>query len=130
MKLDKVTYMLILAVTCVCIWKGLILYHWLYLGEIEMSNSPGIYKSVKYPIISVVTLLISLPSLMVLLIPSIRTIPVVLFVSGALVVLGVVTICLMPYVSINVAGGSLFFIMLGQNTFILAKKNHELSKNA
>lgn len=122
-KIDKYTYFAIALIASVCILRVVTLYYWFNLSTIEMSSSPAIYKGVEYPEVSLLTLLVGIPSILVLLLPIFRTYSRVFFVSGALVLFGTVSVVASFYLSLNVAGGGVLFTILGAHIYRIT--NHQ-----
>ena len=120
--LDKLTYLLVVLVALICILRGVTLYYWWHMPDIELSSSPAIYKGVRFPGVSFATLIIGLPCIAVLVLPILRTTTRVIFISGALVSFGAVSIIAAYYLSFNVAGGGASFFILGVRLLQISKR--------
>lgn len=118
-KLDKLTYALMLMVALICLLRGVTLYFWWHMPDIEMSVSPAIYKGVQYPEVSFATLAIGVPCLIVLMTHLLRDLARAVFVSGVLVSFGMISIIGAMSLSFNVAGGGAIFLMLGVQLYRL-----------
>jgi hypothetical protein len=120
-RLNKLSWFFLAFIIAVCAWRFVILYYWWYLPDIELPSSPAIYKSVKYPWVSITFLAITLPCLIFLVIPAFRDALRVAFVSGVLVSLGMVSIFGMWFLSANVAGPSALFVLAGMHFYKLSR---------
>jgi hypothetical protein len=120
-RFDKLSWFLLVFIISVCAWRFVILYYWWYLPDIELPSSPAIYKSVKYPWVSITFLFITLPCLIVLVIPAFRDALRVAFISGVLVSLGMASIVEMWFLSANVSGPSALFILAGMHFYKLSR---------
>ncbi len=122
-RFDKLSWFLLAFIIAVCAWRFVILYYWWYLPDIELPSSPAIYKSVEYPWVSIVFLVITLPCLIVLLIPGFRDALRVAFISGVLVSLGIASIVGMWFLSANVSGPAALFVLVGLRFYQLSRGN-------
>jgi hypothetical protein len=118
---DKVAWLLVAFIIAICTWRFLVLYYWWFLPEIELPSSPAIYKSVKYPWVSVLSLVITLPCLVVLIIPAFRDALRVAFISGVLVCLGIASVLGMWFLSANVSGPTAIFVLAGAHFYKLSR---------
>ena len=100
-----------------CFLRGVTLYYWWQMPNIEMATSPAIYKGVQYPGVSFATLLIGIPSILILLLPILRTIPRVLFIAGIFFCFGIASLVATFYLSFNVAGGGGLFLIVGMHLY-------------
>ncbi len=130
MKIDKVTILLVVMVGLVCVLRGATLYYWWHTPGIELPSIPAIIKGVQFPFVSIATLLIGLPCIAILALPILRTLQKVLFISGAMVSFGIVSIMASIYLSFNVAGGGAIFILLGMYLYRSASNCIRVKSNA
>ncbi|MCG7971412.1 MAG: hypothetical protein JBO36_12235 [Candidatus Thiodiazotropha taylori] len=120
-KLDKLSWFFLAFIIAVCAWRFIILYYWWFLPEIELPSSPAIYKSVNYPWVSIWFLIITLPCVLVLVLPAFRDALRVAFVSGVLVSLGIASIVGMWFLSANVSGPATVFVLAGMHFYKLSR---------
>ena len=118
-KIDKIAIVLMAMTGLICFLRGATLYYWWQMPDIEMSSSAAIYKGVQYPEVSFATLVVGIPCLIVLIMPALRAIPRVIFISGLLVSFGIASIIGSISLSFNVAGGGAIFLMLGVHLYRL-----------
>jgi hypothetical protein len=120
-RFNKLSLFLLAFMMAVCAWRFVILYYWWYLPDIEVPSSPAIYKSVEHPWVSILFLVITLPCLIVLVIPAFRDALRVAFISGVLVSLGIASLVGMWFLSANVSGPSALFVLAGMHFYKLSR---------
>jgi len=126
-KLDKYSWILIAMIIAICVWRIAVLYYWILSPEIELPNSPAIQKSIKYPWISIWSLAIIIPCLMVLIVPILRDAIRVAFVSGIFISFGIATVVGHFYFSGNVAGSMVLFFVAGVHFYKLSRSSHVIN---
>lgn len=110
-KMDIIGYILIGFVVLNCVFRGLTIYYWLFPPDLLTEYSPVIYKGVEYPLVSFLTLIVTLPCVVVLAVPKLRTLPRVLFVCGVLFSFGMASIIGAWFLSFNVTGSGLPYFL-------------------
>lgn len=113
LRLDKASWAFIAYIAVVCLAKLVVLFYWIQLPEVEVPSSPYLQKGVQYPMVAFWHLAVSLPCLVVLVIPQLRSAHRIAFIAGICVSLGIASFIGMWYISGNIFAGTLGYLIAG-----------------